>query len=180
MFQEVDPLLGPEMRSTGEVLGIASTTGEAFFKAQEATQSKLPTEGSVLISVNSKDKPEVVDLAKSFREGGFKIYATRGTNKLLNENGIPSELVKKRHEGRPNLQDLIVNGDVQMIINTPAGKESAYDDSYVRRSAIKAKIPYITTVAAGKAAAEGILYEQKHAAKRVESLQEWHSEIRDR
>ena len=180
MFQEVDPLLGPEMRSTGEVLGIASTTGEAFFKAQEATQSKLPTEGSVLISVNSKDKPEVVDLAKSFREGGFKIYATRGTNKLLNENGIPSELVKKRHEGRPNLQDLIVNGEVQMIINTPAGKESAYDDSYVRRSAIKAKIPYITTVAAGKAAAEGILYEQKHAAKRVESLQEWHSEIRDK
>ena len=180
MFQEVDPLLGPEMRSTGEVLGIASTTGEAFFKAQEATQSKLPTEGSVLISVNSKDKPEVVELAKRFREGGFKIYATRGTNKLLQENGIPSELVKKRHEGRPNLQDLIVNGEVQMIINTPAGKESAYDDSYVRRSAIKAKIPYITTIAAGKAAAEGILYEQKHPAKRVESLQDWHSEIRDR
>ena len=180
MFQEVDPLLGPEMRSTGEVLGIASTTGEAFFKAQEATQSKLPTSGSVLISVNSKDKPEVVDLAKSFMEGGFKIYATRGTNKLLNENGIPSELIKKRHEGRPNLQDLIVNGEVQMIINTPAGKESAYDDSYVRRSAIKAKIPYITTVAAGKAAAEGILYEQKHNTKRVESLQEWHSEIKDK
>ena len=119
-------------------------------------------------------------LAKSFMEGGFKIYATRGTNKLLNENGIPSELIKKRHEGRPNLQDLIVNGEVQMIINTPAGKESAYDDSYVRRSAIKAKIPYITTVAAGKAAAEGILYEQKHNTKRVESLQEWHSEIKDK
>ena len=179
MFQEVDPILGPEMRSTGEVLGISESSGEAFFKAEEAAQATLPTEGTVLISVNSKDKPEVVEVARSFYKDGFDIYSTKGTCKLLNENGIPAKYIRKQHEGRPSLRDLIINEEVQMIINTPAGKESVHDDSYVRRSAIKAKVPYITTIAAGKAAAEGIHYVKSHPKAEVRSLQEWHSLITD-
>ena len=179
MFQEVDPILGPEMRSTGEVLGIARSTGEAFFKAEEATQSKLPSEGAVLISVNNRDKAEVTDLAKSFHEDGFKVYATDGTAELLKEAGIPAESVQKVFEGRPNCRDLIVNGDVQLVINTPSGKESIHSDSYIRQSAIKAKIPYVTTIAAGKATAEGI-HEVKTRQLDVRSLQEWHADITDK
>ncbi len=179
MFQEVDPILGPEMRSTGEVLGLAATTGEAFFKAEEATQSKLPSEGAVLISVNNRDKAEVVDLAKSFHEDGFKVYATGGTAELLLANGIPCEVTQKVFEGRPNCRDLIVNGDVQLVINTPSGKESIHSDSYIRQSAIKAKIPYVTTIAAGKATAEGI-HEVKTRQLGVRSLQDWHADITDK
>ena len=179
MFQEVDPILGPEMRSTGEVLGLASSTGEAFFKAEEATQSKLPAEGAVLISVNNRDKKEVVDLAKSFHEDGFKIYATEGTAVLLQEADIPCEVTQKVFEGRPNCRDLIVNGDVQLVINTPSGKESIHSDSYIRQSAIKAKIPYVTTIAAGKATAEGI-HEVKTRQLGVRSLQDWHADIKDK
>ncbi len=180
MFQEVDPVLGPEMRSTGEVLGIAGTPGEAFYKAQEATQSKLPTEGTALVTVSGKDKPEVIEVAKSLYEDGFEIYSTKGTCKLLNENGIPAKYVRKEYEGRPSLRDMIVNEQVQMIINTPAGKESVHDDSYVRRSAIKAKVPYMTTIAAGRAGAEGIHYVKTHKQAEVKSLQEWHAEITDK
>ncbi len=177
MFQEVDPILGPEMRSTGEVLGLAETTGEAFFKAEEGAQAPLPTEGCVLISVNKQDKPEVVDVARSFFEAGFKIMATGTTCDLITEAGIPADKVKKLYEGRPNILDYMTNGQIQLIVNSPIGKDSIHDDSYLRKSAIKNKIPYITTIAAAKAAAEGILDVKKHPAREVRSLQEWHSMI---
>lgn len=177
MFPEVDPVLGPEMRSTGEVLGLSTSYGEAFYKAQEAAQQKLPLEGSVLISVNHKDKPEVVEIAKIFAECGFKIAATGRTCDLIAEAGIEVERVKKLYEGRPNILDMITNGKFQLIINTPAGKESVHNDSYLRKAAIKAKIPYMTTMAAAKATAEGIRYMKEHSDNTVKSLQEMHSEI---
>ncbi|MCM1246111.1 MAG: carbamoyl-phosphate synthase large subunit [Roseburia sp.] len=180
MFQEVDPVLGPEMRSTGEVLGLSRSYGEAFFKAQEAVQSKLPLEGTVLISVNAKDKSEVVEVAKSFSEDGFKVIATGGTYDLIHEAGIPAEKVKKLYEGRPNILDMITNGDIQLIINSPVGKESVHDDSYLRKAAIKAKIPYMTTIAAARATADGIHYVKTHKSSEVKSLQTLHSEIHDK
>ena len=180
MFPEVDPLLGPEMRSTGEVLGMSHSYGEAFYKAQEATQSKLPVEGTVLISVNRKDKPEIVEIAKIFEEAGFKIVATGTTCDLIREAGIEAEKVKKLYEGRPNVLDLITNGKIQLIINSPAGKESVTDDSYLRKAAIKAKVPYMTTMAAAKATAKGIRYIKKHGDSEVKSLQEMHAEIHDK
>ena len=180
MFQEVDPVLGPEMRSTGEVLGLSASYGEAFYKAQEATQTKLPLEGTVLISVSRKDKPEVVEIAKSFAEDGFKIVATGTTYDLIRENGIEAEKVKKLYEGRPNILDLITNGKIDLIVNTPVGKDSAHDDSYLRKAAIKAKIPYMTTMAAAKATAKGIKYVKEHGNGEVKSLQELHSEISDK
>ena len=181
MFQEVDPILGPEMRSTGEVLGLSSSYGEAFFKAQEATQSKLPLEGTVLISVNRKDKDEVVEVAKMFHENEFKIVATGGTYDLITAAGIPAEKVNKVSEGhRPNTLDFITNGKVDLIVNSPIGKDSVNDDSYLRKAAIKGKIPYMTTIAAAKATAEGIAYLRKHGNSEVKSLQELHSEIHDK
>ncbi len=180
MFPEVDPILGPEMRSTGEVLGLSASYGEAFYKAQEATQSKLPLEGTVLISVNRKDKPEVVEVAKSLYEDGFKIVATGTTCDIINEAGIPAEKVKKLFEGRPNVLDRITNGDFQLIINSPIGKESINDDSYLRKAAIKAKIPYMTTIAAAKATADGIHYVKTHGNGEIKSLQQLHSEIYDK
>ncbi len=178
MFQEVDPVLGPEMRSTGEVLGIADKTGEAYFKAQEAANATLPTEGTVLISVNKKDKPEVAEVASIFSECGFKILATGGTCDLIQEAGIPAERVKKLYEGRPNILDLITNGKIQLIVNSPVGKDSIHDDSYLRKNAIKARVPYITTIDAARAAAEGIRYVKKHGDSEIRSLQEWHSLIK--
>ena len=177
MFQEVDPLLGPEMRSTGEVLGLSRSLGGAFFKAEEAAKADLPLEGTVLISVNKQDKAEVVDIAKSFANDGFKLIATEGTCKIINEAGIECERVKKLQEGRPNILDLITNGDIQLIVNSPIGKDSATDDSYLRKAAIKAKIPYITTIAAASAAADGIRHLKKHKFSDVKSLQDWHKEI---
>ena len=162
MFQEVDPILGPEMRSTGEVLGMSKSYGEAFYKAQEGVQSKLPLEGTVLISVNDKDKPEVVEVAKSFSEDGFKIVATGRTYDTIAAAGIPATKVKKLFEGRPNVYDMITNGEIQIVVNTPVGKECIYDDSYLRKAAIKAKVPYMTTMAAAKASAEGINYVKTH------------------
>ncbi len=179
MFQEVDPILGPEMRSTGEVLGLSRSYGEAFYKAQEATQSKLPLEGTVLISVNAKDKPEVADIARIFAEDGFRIVATGRTYDLICQAGIPAQKVKKLYEGRPNILDMITNGNIQLIINSPAGKESRHDDSYLRKAAIKAKVPYMTTMAAAKATAKGIHYVKTHGQGEVKSLQQLHSEIHD-
>ncbi len=180
MFQEVDPILGPEMRSTGEVLGLSKSYGEAFVKAQEAVQSKLPLEGTVLISVNRKDKEEVVEVARSLAEDGFKIVATEGNYKLITAAGIPATMVKKLCEGRPNVADMITNGEIQLIINSPVGKDSVYDDSYLRKAAIKAKVPYMTTMAAAKATAEGIRYAKTHPDSEVNPLQELHSEIHDK
>ena len=179
MFPEVDPLLGPEMRSTGEVLGISRSYGEAFYKAQEAIQSKLPLVGTVLISVNRKDRAEAVEVARIFADNGFHIVATGNTCDTIREAGIPAEKVKKLYEGRPNIKDLITNGSIQLIINSPSGKESIHDDSYLRKAAIKSKVPYFTTIAAAKATAEGIHYVRTHEQGEVRSLQEWHSEIKE-
>ena len=180
MFQEVDPILGPEMRSTGEVLGLATTYGEAFYKAQEATQSRLPLGGTVLISVNRKDKAEVVEVAQAFAEDGFKILATGNTYELIREAGIEAEKVKKLYEGRPNILDLITNGKIDLIVNSPVGKDSIHDDSYLRKAAIKAKVPYMTTIAAARATAKGIRYVKEHGNGEVKSLQQLHSEIKDK
>ena len=177
MFPEVDPVLGPEMRSTGEVLGLSEYWGEAFVKAQEATQTRLPMEGTVLISVNDKDKDEVVALAKDFDEAGFKILASKGTKALLDEAGIPSEVALKLQEGRPNILDLITNGKIDLIVNTPDGGASGWDDSYLRKNAIKKKIPYMTTMAAAKATISGIKTLKEHGGSRVKSLQELHAQI---
>ncbi len=171
MFPEVDPILGPEMRSTGEVLGLASTVGEAFFKAQEATQTRLPLEGTALISVNRKDKAEVVEVAGLLHEAGFHILATGNTCRLIQEAGIPAELVKKLYEGRPNVLDMITNGKIDLIVNSPVGADSVHDDSYLRKAAIKGKIPYMTTIAAAKATAEGILCIRKSGNGEIHSLQ---------
>ena len=182
MFQEVDPVLGPEMRSTGEVLGLSKSYGEAFYKAQEGVGAKLPLGGTVLISVNRKDKEEVVEVAKAFADDGFKILATENTCKLIKEAGIEAEKVNKLSEGRPNILDLITNGNIDIIVNSPVGKDSVNDDSYLRKGAIKAKIPYYTTIAAAKAAAEGIAYVKAHQDQNeeVNSLQGLHAQISDK
>lgn len=179
MFQEVDPVLGPEMRSTGEVLGLSSFYGEAFYKAQEATQVKIPLEGTVLMSINDKDKPEVVDIARDFAACGFKILASKNTCKLIQDAGIEATRVNKLKEGRPNMLDLITNGEVDLVINTPIGQERQEDDSYLRKAAIKAKVPYMTTMAAAKATISGIKSMRKPGCGEVKSLQELHAAIKD-
>ena len=176
MFPEVDPLLGPEMRSTGEVLGMAYSFGLAFYKAQEGAQQLLPSAGSVLITVSERDRPAVLEVARQFDSLGFKIISTIGTHTFLSENGIQSEHILKMHEGRPNIVDGIKNKEIQLVINTPSGKLSKYDDSYIRKAAIKYKVPYITTLAAALAAARGIAaYCQGKDS--VRSLQEYHAGI---
>ncbi len=178
MFPEVDPILGPEMRSTGEVLGLAETVGEAYFKAQEGAKAVLPLQGTVLLSISDGDKEEAVPVARAFYEDGFKIIATEGTAKLISEAGIPVERVNKIYEGQPNIEDWIINGKIQLIVNTPAGKTAAHDDSYLRKGAIKHRVTYITTMVAAKAAAEGINQMNKHGNSEVLSLQEWHGLIK--
>ena len=180
MFQEVDPVLGPEMRSTGEVLGLSESWGEAFYKAQEATQTRLPLGGTVLISVSDKDKPEAVEVAKEFAAAGFKIIASRNTCALLREAGLEVEMINKLQEGRPNMLDLITNGKIDVIVNTPVEKERKMDDSYLRKAAIKKKVPYVTTMAAAKATINGIRFIKEHGNGQVRSLQELHGAIKDK
>ena len=175
MYPEVDPLLGPEMRSTGEVLGMAESFGLAFFKAEEAAQPSLPTEGTVLLSMSEKNK-KVVDLAKSFTKMGFKIKATEGTCAFLKTHGIESQAIMKLHEGRPNIVDDLMNRQIHLVINTPIGKRGQHDDSYIRKTAIKYKVPYITTLAAALASAKGIEASQKGRGG-VKSVQEYHADI---
>ncbi|UWP61455.1 carbamoyl-phosphate synthase large subunit [Ruminococcus gauvreauii] len=179
MFQEVDPVLGPEMRSTGEVLGIAGNFGEAFYKAEEATKTKLPLGGTVLISVSDRDKPELVEVAKGFHECGFEIVATGRTCEMIKQAGMPVRKIAKINEGRPNILDDMANGKITMVINTPVGKKGAVDDSYIRKSAIKNRIPYMTTMAAAKATVEGIRAAKSGTAFGVKSLQEFHSSIKE-
>ena len=177
MFHEADPILGPEMRSTGEVLGMADSFGLAYYKAQEAAGQKLPVKGAVLLTVSDKDKRKnIIETVKRFKDLGFRILATSGTKKYLGKNGIEVELINKMQEGRPNIIDAIHNKEINLIINTPIGKGAAYDDSYIRKAAIKYKIPYVTTIAAALAASEGIkaCLENKGSVK---SLQEYHKEI---
>ena len=177
MYQEVDPILGPEMRSTGEVLGLADSFGLAYYKAQEATGQSLPAEGAVLITVEEKDKGGILEVARAFAKIGFKIIASEGTHKFFAGHGIASDRILKMYEGRPNIVDAIKNGEIQLVINTPAGRLSKYDDSYIRKAAIKYKIPYITTVAAAVAAVKGIAaFRQGHG--RAKSLQSYHAEIK--
>ena len=181
MFPEVDPILGPEMRSTGEVLGIADSFGLAYYKAQEATQSALPLAGTVLISVTDQDKPAALEAARDFAQIGFKIKATGGTCKFLQTNGIKCEEIKKLYEGRPNIVDGITNQEINLVINTPSGKQSQNDDSYIRKTAIKYKVPYLTTMAAALASAKGIAaYKENRAADgQLKSLQEYHADIKE-
>lgn len=177
MFHEADPILGPEMRSTGEVLGMADSFGLAYYKAQEAAGQKLPVKGTVLVTVSEKDKKKnILEVVKRLKDLGFKVMATAGTKKYLEKNGLDVELINKMQEGRPNIVDAIHNKEINLIINTPIGKTAAYDDSYIRKSAIKYKIPYLTTIAASLAASEGIkaYLENKGAVK---SLQEYHAGI---
>lgn len=178
MFQEVDPVLGPEMRSTGEVLGIANSFGEAYYKAQEATQNRFPDHGTVLLSVCDRDKPELIEIAQSFSDLGFNIMATGKSYEMIVEAGIKCKKVYKLYEGRPNITDEIANGEIQLIINTPAGKTSVHDDSYIRKAAIKHRITYITTMAAAKASAEGIRAIKQNKNLEVKSLQAHHADIK--
>ncbi len=179
MFQEVDPVLGPEMRSTGEVLGIADSFGLAYYKAQEATQTSLPISGTVLLSVPDQDKPAVLETAREFTKLGFNIKATEGTHKFLKENGIRAEEIKKIFQGRPNIVDGITNNEINLVINTPSGKRSQHDDSYIRKTAIKYKVPYITTLAAALASAKGIAAYKENSVReaKIKSLQEYHADI---
>ncbi len=177
MFQEVDPLLGPEMRSTGEVLGLSSSYGKAFYKAQEATQTKLPMEGTVLISVNDRDKAELIEVARGLYEDGFKIMATGRTCDMIREAGMEAEKIAKLNEGRPNILDAITNGQIDLIVNTPNDKKGAVDDSYIRKAAIKNRVSYMTTMAAAKATAAGIRAMKNGEGAPVKSLQEYHASI---
>lgn len=178
MFPEVDPVLGPEMRSTGEVLGLASTVGEAFLKAQEATQTAIPSEGTVLMSVSDRDKDDAAKVAQEFTDAGFAIVATKGTCELLNEAGIKAEHINKLGEGHPNILDALANGEIAIVVNTPASStESHEDDSYIRKSAIKNHVPYMTTLAAAYVTAMGVKESKENEGSDVRSLQEIHATI---
>jgi len=176
MFPEVDPLLGPEMKATGEVMGMDKTFGLAFFKAEESAGSKLPLDGNVLVTVTDKDKPELVSIAQALGGLGFKLLATENTHHYLKKHNIDSTLIKKLHEGRPNIADAIKNKEIHLIINTPVGRASKYDDSYIRMLAIQYKIPYITTMSAARASVEGIQAVKQGETQPV-SLQEYHQQI---
>ncbi|MEE8414060.1 MAG: ATP-grasp domain-containing protein, partial [Dehalococcoidales bacterium] len=176
MFPEVDPVLNPEMKSTGEVLGIADSFGLAFWKAQEAI-TRLPTEGTVLITVSEQDRQKVGAIASQFINLGFKLRATVGTQAYLASLGILSDSILKEYEGKPNITDAIMNQEIQLIINTPSGKLSKYDDSYIRKAAIKYNVPYITTLAAATAAVKGITAYRKGKPE-VKSLQSYHADIK--
>jgi len=174
MFHEVDPVLGPEMKATGEVMGIADSFGLAFYKAQEAAGAKLPLKGNVLLTVADQDKPHLLPVARRLQDLGFDIYATENTSRFLEENGIANTGTKKLHEGRPNIVDAIINGELDLIINTPIGRYSKYDDSYIRMTAIQQKVPYVTTIAAAQATVAGIeaKMEEEPAPR---ALQEYHT-----
>jgi carbamoyl-phosphate synthase large subunit len=197
MFPEVDPILGPEMRSTGEVLGMADSFGLAFYKSQEGAGASLPIEGTVLISVSQKDRgtpnaeqrapsgeqrvwgsrPYLLEVARRFQAMGFKIRATEGTQRFLSENGIKAEFIRKQHQGRPNIVDGIKNGEIQLVINTPVGRLGQEDDSYIRKAAVKYRVPYVTTLTAALAAAEGIAARRRGRGQ-VRSLQSYHEGVK--
>jgi carbamoyl-phosphate synthase large subunit len=177
MFHEVDPVLGPEMRSTGEVLGLSQSFGRAFFKAQEATKVELPTEGSVLFTIADRDKTAALEPVRLFRDLGFRIMTTGGTHQFLKEWDIDTIPVKKLGYGRPDLVDAIKSGEVNLLVNTPSGRKSSQDSSSIRKAAIKFKIPYITTTAAAIAAAKGIAA-RKEGNPKVRSLQTYHANIK--
>ena len=170
----VDSVLGPEMRSTGEAMGFADSFGMAFAKAQIAADGSLPLEGSVFVTVNDSDKPTVLPIVRRFHELGFRILATEGTERYLRARGIPAERVAKVHEGRPNAIDLLVSGEIQLLINTPLGKFTQQDDYAIRRAALVHRVPYTTTMSAASAACDAIIALRSRRGS-VRSLQEWHA-----
>ncbi|OHD63476.1 MAG: carbamoyl phosphate synthase large subunit [Spirochaetes bacterium RBG_13_51_14] len=176
MFPEVDPVLGPEMRSTGEVLGLADSFGLAFSKAEEAANMKLPVSGMVLITVNKNDRQRALEVGRAFQKLGFRIMSTEGCGRYFAEEGLDTETVFKIYQGRPHIIDRIKNNDIQLIINTPSGRQSEYDDSYIRKAAVHYKIPYITTMAAAAATAKGIQAISQGKSE-VRSLQEYHKAL---
>ncbi len=178
MFPEVDPVLGPEMKATGEVMGIADTFGLAFYKAEEAAGTKLPLKGNILLTVADKDKPALLPIAQKLKKLNFDIYATEGTSRFLKENGIENTLIKKLHEGRPNITDAIQNNEAHLIINTPVGRSGKYDDSYIRIKAIQYKVPYITSMTAAEASVEGI-ESTKKSKSLPKSLQDYYEVLKD-
>jgi carbamoyl-phosphate synthase large subunit len=169
----VDLVLGPEMRSTGEVMGIADSFGMAFAKAQISADGGLPLGGAIFVTVNDSDKAAVVPIVRRFHEMGFRIVATEGTAKYLRSRGIPSTRILKVHEGRPNVVDLLVSGQVQLLINTPLGKLTQRDDSTLRRVALQHRVPYTTTMSAAAAASDAIIALRSRTGE-VRPLQEWH------
>jgi carbamoyl-phosphate synthase large subunit len=175
MFPGVDPVLGPEMKSTGEVMGIAPSFGLAFYKAQEAASMHVPTEGTVLISATDPDKPEILEVAARLAKLGFTIRATKGTKAFLAEHDVNAELAVKLHEGRPDITDEIRNGRIHLVINTPAGGKGKHDDSYIRQAAIQYKVPYITTTAAARATVAGIETVKRGQAE-VKAIQDYHKQ----
>jgi carbamoyl-phosphate synthase large subunit len=176
-FREADPILGPEMRSTGEVMGIADSFGAAYAKAQMGADNTLPTSGAILITVNDPDKPTVTPIARRIHAMGFRILATPGTATYLRARGIPADTVMKLHEGRPNAIDFIVNGEVHLLINTPLGKHAQQDDYTMRQAAVAHRVPYTTTMSAANAACDAILA-LRFRSLSVNSLQEWHEQTR--
>jgi carbamoyl-phosphate synthase large subunit len=175
-FAGVDTVLGPEMKSTGEVMGVAATFGEAFAKAQLSAGHLLPTKGTVFFTVNDHDKPAAVELARRYVDLGFQIVATEGTANVLEAAGLIVERVFKVKEGRPNVVDLIKGERIHLIINTPRGQDTFFDEKAIRRAAVLARIPTITTIAAAQAAVEGIAAMQRHQTT-VYALQELHTAI---
>ncbi|MFI5234511.1 MAG: carbamoyl phosphate synthase large subunit, partial [Gemmatimonadales bacterium] len=174
----VDLILGPEMRSTGEVMGIADSFGMAFAKAQISADGALPLEGTVFITVNDHDKVTVVPIARRFHELGFRVLATEGTARYLRHRGIPTDRVLKVHEGRPNAIDLLRSGQIQLLVNTPLGKLTQQDDYAIRRAALQQRVPYTTTLSAASAACDAIIALRSRAGT-VRSLQEWHQLARE-
>ena len=173
-FPGVDTVLGPEMRSTGEVMGVADNFGEAFAKAQIAAGQTLPMAGTIFLSVNDHDKEGVIALGRNFVEMGFHLVATHGTAEVLESAGLQPERVYKVKEGRPNVVDLIKGDRIQLIVNTPRGQDTVFDEKAIRRAAVLARIPTITTIAAARAAAEGISALQRGTLS-VIALQELHA-----
>jgi len=173
----VDTVLGPEMRSTGEAMGLADSFGMAFAKAQIAADGSLPLEGAIFVTVNDSDKPTVVPIVRRFHELGFRIHATEGTQRYLRARGVPAERVMKVHEGRPNAIDLIVSGEVHLLINTPLGKFTQADDYAIRRAALMHRVPYTTTMSAASAAGDAIIALRSRTGS-VRSLQEWHEKAK--
>jgi carbamoyl-phosphate synthase large subunit len=177
MFHEVDPVLGPEMRSTGEVLGLSTSYGRAFYKAQEAAQLTLPLEGSVLFTIADRDKTAALEPVRLFRDLGFEVMATKGTHEFLKERAVETTLVSKIGFGRPDLMDAVKTGRISLLVNTPSGRKSSEDSSNIRKAAIKYKVPYISTTAAAIAAAKGIAARREEASK-VRPLQEYHANLK--
>ena len=177
-FREFDPILGPEMRSTGEVMGLSDSFGMAFAKAQEAAGNGLPITGAIYVTVNDSDKPTVLPIARRFHELGFRLFASEGTARYLRGRGVPAERVFKVHEGRPNGIDLILNGQVQLLINTPVGKRAYQDDFVLRQAAVAHGVPYTTTLSAASAAGDAVLA-LRSRKKSVRALQDWHALVSD-